>query len=44
MTLTGRFGIIGSHRKVFGKVLNNIGKVPDFIEVVSVKELCQGLN
>jgi hypothetical protein len=22
----------------------DIGKVPDFIEVVSVKELCQGVN
>jgi hypothetical protein len=44
MMLRGRFGIIGSHREVFGKVLDNIGKVPGFIEIVSVKELCQGLN
>jgi hypothetical protein len=28
MTLRGRFGITGSHREVFGKVLGNIGKVP----------------
>jgi hypothetical protein len=51
MTLRGRFGITGSHREVSGKVLGNIGKdsgdtgnVLDFIEVVSVKELCQGIN
>jgi hypothetical protein len=27
MTLRGRFGIIGSHREVSGKVPDNIGKV-----------------
>jgi hypothetical protein len=47
MTLRGRFGIIGSYKEVSRKVLGNIGKVlkvPDFIEVVSVKELCQGID
>jgi hypothetical protein len=51
MTLRGRFGITRSHRKVSEKVLGNIRKVPKtpetfqtFIEVVSVKELCQGLD
>jgi hypothetical protein len=29
MTLRGRFGIIGSHREVLGKVSGNIGKVPE---------------
>jgi hypothetical protein len=40
MTLRGRFGIIGSHREVSGKVPGNVKKVLDFIKVVSVKELC----
>jgi hypothetical protein len=51
MTLRGKFGITKSNREVSRKVLGNIGKVPEtpemfsnFIEVVSVKELCQGLN
>jgi hypothetical protein len=33
MTLRGRFGIIGSHREVYGKVLGNIGKVPETPEM-----------
>jgi hypothetical protein len=44
MMLRGRFGITGSHREVSKKVSGNVGKVLDFIEVVSVKKLCQGLN
>jgi hypothetical protein len=46
MMLRGRFGITRSHREVSRKFLGNIRKgsrdtenVPDFIEVVSVKEL-----
>jgi hypothetical protein len=29
MTLRGRFGITRSHRELSGKVLGNIGKVPE---------------
>jgi hypothetical protein len=46
MMLRGRFGITASHREVSEKFPGNIGKgfgdtenVPDFIEVVSMKEL-----
>jgi hypothetical protein len=42
MNLRGRFGITGSHREVTRKVPGNNGKVPNFIENISVKELCQG--
>jgi hypothetical protein len=51
MIIRGRFGITRSHREVSEKVLGTIGKVLetlesvlDFIEVVWVKDLCQGLN
>jgi hypothetical protein len=36
--------LLESDKEVSGKVSGNIGKVLDFIEVVSVKELCQEVN
>jgi hypothetical protein len=32
MMLMGRFGIIRIHRELTGKVLGNIGKVPETLE------------
>jgi hypothetical protein len=51
MTLRGGFVIIGNRQggiqKSFGqyrKGSEDTGNIPDFIKVVSVKELCQGID